>query len=157
MEELFLRVVFAAEKLDVIDHQHIDGTELFLECHGVLVSHGPNELIHELLGGEVDDPSVRVGLADVPGDSVHQMRLAQSDPAIQEQRIERNGLRFADTPRRSECQLVRFADNEILETEPWIERRPDLLAVGLALHACRLRHVYRRRLLCSDMDDLKVA
>ena len=44
-------------------------------------SQSSDELEHELLGREVEHLAVGVAGPDVPGDRVHQMRLAETDPA----------------------------------------------------------------------------
>src|SRR5215469_5279923 len=89
MEEFFLGGVTAANELDVVDHQHIDRPELFLERHRVLESNRPDELEHELFGREVDDLAMRRACADMPCDRMHQMGLTQTDAAIKEERVER--------------------------------------------------------------------
>ena len=50
MEKLFLSGFLARDKLDVVNHQHIEGAELLLEGHGVFIAKRPNELVHELIG-----------------------------------------------------------------------------------------------------------
>ena len=54
VEELLLGRFLAADELDVVDHQHVDRAELLLEGHRVLVAQGPDELVHELFGRQVD-------------------------------------------------------------------------------------------------------
>ena len=73
----------------------------------------------------------KVGL---PPWCVHEMRLAEPDAAIEEEGIERHGsvgadLRLGDATRRGMRQLVRLADDEILESEARIERRADVFLV----------------------------
>ena len=110
VEELLLGRILAADELHVVDHQHVDRAELLLEGHGVLVAQRADELVHELFGRQVDDPAARLALADVPGDGVHQVGLAEPDAAIEEQRVERHAsaLRRRAGPRhrrtRSTCR-----------------------------------------------------
>ena len=66
--------------------------------------------------------------ADVPGDRVHQMGLAEPDPAVKEERVERHrpisaGAGLRDTPGGGMGKLVGLADDEVLEREALIERR----------------------------------
>src|SRR3546814_5174737 len=68
MEELFLRGFLAADELDIVDHQHVDRTELVLERHRVPEAQGTDELVHELLGGHVQHAALRMVLPQVPGD-----------------------------------------------------------------------------------------
>ncbi len=128
--------VLAADELHVVDHQHVDGAELLLEGDRVLVPERPDELVHELLGREVDDRARGVALADVPGDGVHEMGLAEADAAIEEERVERHRVRFGDAPGCGMGELVRLADHEVLEGEARIERGGEARAhVGLGLAA----------------------
>jgi hypothetical protein len=59
---------------------------------------------------------------------MHQVGLAESDPAVEEQRIERWRVGRGDAPRGSEGEIVGLADDEMLEGEARIEsgrcRRP---------------------------------
>ena len=71
MEELFLAGFLATNEVDVVDHQHVDRTELVLERDGVAMAHCLNEQRHELLSRQVSDPTLRLGFANVPGDGVH--------------------------------------------------------------------------------------
>src|SRR3546814_7061499 len=87
MEELFLRGFLAADELDIVDHQHVDRTELVLERHRVPEAQGTDELVHELLGGHVQHAALRMVLPQVPGDGVHQMGLAQADARSEERRV----------------------------------------------------------------------
>ena len=89
VEELLLGGLLAADELDVVDHQHVGRAEQLLEAHGVLEAQRLDELVHELLGGQVDHLARRVLAADLPGDGVHQVGLAEPDAAVQEQRVER--------------------------------------------------------------------
>src|SRR3546814_13322890 len=102
MEELFLRGFLAADELDIVDHQHVDRTELVLERHRVPEAQGTDELVHELLGGPVQPAALRMVLPPVPGDGVHQMGFAQADAAVREQLVERNGMASVDRYRQRE-------------------------------------------------------
>ena len=127
VEEFLLGRILAADELHVIDHQHVDRAELLLEGHDVLLPQRADELVHELLGREIDHPALRRALLDMPGDGMHQMGLAEPDPAIEEQRVEGHGARLGDALRCGMGELVRLADDEILEGEARIERRAHIL------------------------------
>ena len=59
---------------------------------------------------------------------MHQMGLAEPDAAIEEQRVEAApAARLGDALRRGMGELVRLADDEILEGEARIERRAHIL------------------------------
>ena len=128
MEELFLRRVLATDELHIVDHQQVDRAELVLEIHRRAEAQGPDKLVHEFFGRQIDHLAPRGLGADVPGDRVHQVSLAEADPAVQEQRIERyivhrRHARLGNPARGGVGQLVRLADDEILEGEARIERR----------------------------------
>ncbi len=74
-------------------------------------------------------------LADVPCHRVHQMGFAEPDSTIEKQRIERDCVRRADTslgdvPGGGMGELVRLADDEILENEALIKRQVLRLVVA---------------------------
>ena len=128
MEKLFLRRFLAADELHIVDHQQIDRAELVLEIHRRAEAQRPDELVHELFGRQVDHLAGRSLGADVPGDRMHQMGLAEADPAIKEQRVERHAVDrrdagLGDAAGGGVGQLVGLADDKILEGEARIERR----------------------------------
>ena len=51
----------------------------------------------------------------MPGDGVHQMRLAKPDTAIKEQRVERHGRGLGGPAGNREGKFIRLADDEIGE------------------------------------------
>src|SRR5438270_3288399 len=126
MEEFLLRRFLADDELHIIDHQKIDRAKLFLEVHRRLEAQCSDELVHELFGRKIDYFTTAGMLADVPSDGVHQVCLAEPDPAIQKQRIERHrGTRtrasLSDAPGRGMSEFVGLADDEILKNEAVIE------------------------------------
>ena len=80
VEKLFLRGVFAAHKLYVVHHQNVNRTELFLESGRVFITQGADKFIHKFFGRKINNIAAWVLLLNVPGNSMHQMRFAQSDP-----------------------------------------------------------------------------
>ena len=150
MEELLLGGLAPADELHIIDHQDVDRAELFLESNGILGPERSHELKHELLRREVDDPLARLALLDMQGNGMHQMRLAQADAAVEEKRVEGNALSLRHPACRGIGQLVRLADNEIVECEAWIERRGDVPAIAgdaveTGIAAGRPRALHRER------------
>ncbi len=55
MEELFLSPFLSDQKLDVIDHQHIDVSVALSEVHHFIVADRVNDLVCELFGREIRD------------------------------------------------------------------------------------------------------
>ena len=49
MEELFLRMLFTRQKLDIIDQKHIDITVNLLERGTLIVTNRVNKIVRELL------------------------------------------------------------------------------------------------------------
>ena len=82
VEKLFLRGVFAAHELNVVNHQNVNRTELFLESCRVFVTQSANKLIHKLFGRKINNVAGRILLLNVPGNCMHQVRLAQTDAGI---------------------------------------------------------------------------
>src|SRR3546814_15420858 len=94
-------------------------------CSSDLGAQRAHELVHKLLGREIDDAPLRRLLLDVQADGVHEVRLAEPDTAVEEKRIERRRRRVSNAPRCSVGQFVRLTDNEVVEGEARIERRGD--------------------------------
>ena len=65
VEELLLGRLPSTDKLDIVDHQQIDRSELFLKRHGVLGAQRADELVHELFGRKIDNPAARPLLLDL--------------------------------------------------------------------------------------------
>ena len=127
VEELLLRRVLAGDELHVVDHQHVDRAEHLLEAVHLLEAQRRDEAVHELLGREVEHPRLGVAAAHLPGDGVHQVGLAEADAAVEEQRVEAHrpalGHALGDPARGGVRQLVRLADDEIVEGAAPVERR----------------------------------
>lgn len=85
VEELLLHPLFAGEELDVVDEQNVGVAVLVVELCGVLVVDAGDEVVAEFLAGDVDDLVLRMILADLVGDGVHQVGLAQTGGAVDEQ------------------------------------------------------------------------
>ncbi len=69
---------------------------------------------------------------------MHEMRLAEADTAIEEERIEGDIGCFRHAARGGMRKLVRLADDESIEGEARIERRTDARILKALRH--RLRH-----------------
>jgi len=95
VEKLFLGTLLAREELDVVDHQHIGLAVFLAEFHESTVLDGIDELIGELLAGEIDDLGRLLVLEDVVTDSLQEVGLAQAAAAVDEEGVVglRGGLR----------------------------------------------------------------
>ena len=123
MAELGLGVA-TLQELHVVDHQHADATQRFLEGDRSLSPQRGYEAVHELLGGEIKHLALAERIAG-PGDGLQEMRLAQSDTGVDVERIEHHRLAAArgrDLLGGSQSQRVGAADDETVEGQARIER-----------------------------------
>jgi hypothetical protein len=123
VEEFLLGGILAGDELHVVDHQHVDRTELPLESQRIAVAQRLDEPVHEVLGREVKDLAVRPAAAQVPADRVHQVRLAEPDTAIEEDGVERGVRIVRHAAGRGLGEFVRLADDKALEGEARVQRR----------------------------------
>jgi hypothetical protein len=115
VEELFLRLLFALEELDVVDEQHVDGPVAVAELDRLVVLDRRDELVGEGLRGDVDHPRFRIGHQDPMADGVHEVRLAQPDRPIDEERIVRSRGRVGHRLGGCVREPVGRPDDELLE------------------------------------------
>ena len=96
VEKFLLRAFFPAEELDVVDQEQIRLAIAFAEFDQVVVLNRVDEFVDEQLAREIHDPGVFGAGADVLADRLHQMRLAEPDPAVNEERVVGLGRRLRD-------------------------------------------------------------
>ena len=82
MEKFFLRRILATDELNIINHQNINRTKLFLERHRIAETKGAHKAVHEFFRRQIHHLSRWCLLADMPRNCMHQMRFAKPDPAI---------------------------------------------------------------------------
>ena len=123
MEELFLRPLLVRDELDVVDQQQVDPAIARAELVDLALLDARDEFVRELLGRRVHDALAREAGDDLVADRVHQVGLAQPDPAIQEQRV----IGMTRTLRHGQAgrvgQSVGRADDEVRERVARIEVR----------------------------------
>ena len=78
VEELLLGAFLALQELDVVDQQHVDVAVPALEGHLPVVTQRVDEVVGELLAGDVPHPHAREQPLRVVADAVQQVGLAQS-------------------------------------------------------------------------------
>jgi hypothetical protein len=117
---------FALQELHVVDQQQVDAAEPLLEAERRLALHGGDEVVHEMVGRQVDDVPARLGRSGGPGDGVEQVGFAEADARMDIDRIEADGVvggrmghLFCDLQRH----LVGRADDEAVEGHFGVERR----------------------------------
>ena len=117
----------------------------------------------ETLRVHVGDACFRIALLDEVRDRVHQMRLAQADAAIEEQRVVGAAGVLGDLARRGLGELIALALDEGGEGKFAIEAGADHQAVGAA--CARGQHGHGRRRAAQrvaaradlDRDDRHIA
>jgi hypothetical protein len=120
VEELLLRPALAVEELDVVDEQQVERAVVALEVVERLVLVRPDDVGDVGLGVDVTDLRGRIGLQDVVADRLDQVRLAEADAAVDEQRIVGRRV-VGDLQPRGAGELVGLAGDERREREVRVE------------------------------------
>ena len=134
VEELLLESLFALHELDVVDEQDVAVAIAPLEGQGRRGPQGVDEVVHERLGGDVEDLAPGVVLGDVVPDGVEQVGLAEAGVAVDEQGVVGAPGCLGDGLGGRVGQAVRRGGDEGLEGELGIE----LDRGGLPAHPGRL-------------------
>ena len=87
MEEFLLRLLLALQKLDIVDDQTVNITVLLAEGLSRLILDRIDDFVRKLFTGGVEHLHAGVVLLDAVADSVHQVSLAQTNTAVQEERV----------------------------------------------------------------------
>ena len=106
MEEFLLGTLLSGKKLDIVDQQCVDRAVLLLEIVDRVVLQRLDHLCNEALGVEVDHTCPGVAVDDQVADSMHQVGLAETDPAVDEQGVIGLARIFRDLQRGGAGQLV---------------------------------------------------
>lgn len=117
MEEFFLGGLLARDELDVVHQQQVGHAVLHPEVLGAAGADGRDQLVGELLTGDIHDDEVGVGALDLGLDGRQQMGLAEARAAVDEQRVVSTGGVGRNSLRRSKRKLVGRAFDEVLEGE----------------------------------------
>ena len=117
VEKLLLRGLLAGDELDIVYQQQICHAVLHAEVLGAAGADGGDQLIGELLAGNIHDDEVGVGALDLGLDGGEQMGLAQTGAAVDEQRVVGAGGIGRHRLRSSKRKLVGGAFDEVLEGE----------------------------------------
>jgi hypothetical protein len=95
-----------------------------------------DHVTHESLGVDVRHACVRIARLDGVTHGLHQVRLAETDAAVDEQRVVGTAGIFRDLDRGGLGELVALALDETVEGEIRVQANPDDDAFA-ALGACR--------------------
>ncbi len=123
VEELVLRAVLVRQELDVVDEQDVGRgpvarAELLHRAaagRALLVHHRADEVGDELLAGDEADRPVGVLAMDLVPDRLQEVGLAETDAAVDEERVPARGRRLGDDAGRGVRELVGRADDELVE------------------------------------------
>src|SRR6478735_3344010 len=112
VKELGLRTFLACEKLDVVDEKNVDASVAFAKIEDAIVADGVDHLVHEPLRRDVGQLQRAQMIQYVMPDRMHQMGLAESDSAVDVQRVVGPRRGFGDGPARRVRELIRWPDDE---------------------------------------------
>ena len=113
MEELFLGPFLVRDELDVIDQEEIDPAIAGSEFVDLALLDRGDELVGELLRRGVHDALPRELRHDLVADGVHEVGLAEPDPAIQEERVVGVPGALGDREACRMSQAIGRADDEV--------------------------------------------
>src|SRR6266699_1146097 len=122
VKKLFLRALLAAEKLDVVDQKEIGLAISLSEFDQVTVLDRVDELVDKQFAGEIHHLGILLLLRpDVLAYGLHQMRLAKTDAAVNEQRVVGPRGRLCDCETGGMRYLVIRADHKRFDRVSWIK------------------------------------
>ncbi len=142
VEKLFLRLVFAGEKLHVVDQQQVERVVVALEFLEGLALVGTHHFADELLGLQVTNAGARLLRQQRVADRVHEVGLAQTDAAVDEQRVVGAPGVFRHLNGRGAGKLVGLAGDQGFEAEHGVEARA-LQGVGFCGISRSVTHAVR--------------
>ena len=115
VEELFLRGLLALEELDVVHQQQVDFAVAAAELAHLAGLDGGDELVGELLGADVREAERRGAAQQLVGDGLHEVRLAESGVAVDEERVVDLAGRLGGGLSGGGGDVVGLADDELVE------------------------------------------
>ncbi len=115
VEEFFLRAVFSRKKLNIVDHETIQRSIGRFEIVDGVVLQRSHHVAHEALAVHVGQARLAVAFLEPVRHRVHQVRLAQTHAAINEQGVVRPARISRDLNRRGLGELVALALDEAVE------------------------------------------
>src|SRR5690606_14175316 len=121
MEELLLRAFLLGKELDVVDQQRIYRTIEALEFIDRVELRRLDHVRYETLGMQVDHLRIGILLEQVITHGMHQVGLAQTNAAIQKERVIAVLGIVGVLPGRGAGQLVGFAFDKLLEGKGAVE------------------------------------
>jgi hypothetical protein len=89
MEKLLLRPFLAGDELDVVNEKDVHTPVAISEFDRGIKADRVNQVVGELFRRDVGDPDRIIAVQNETADGVKEMRLAETDAAINEERIVR--------------------------------------------------------------------
>lgn len=121
MEEFFLGSFLAGQKLDIVDEQDIDIAVAVSKGRVALVLDRVDEFVGEGFAGHVHYLLFRGVGHDVIADGLHQVGFAETDAAVDKQRVVLFRRGFCDGDAGRVGEAVVFADDEAFKGVLWID------------------------------------
>src|SRR5215468_1892275 len=123
VKEFLLRPLFTTEELNVVDQKKVGLPITLAELHQITVLDRVDELVNKQLTGDIDHLHVLPFRPDELADGLHQMGLAQTDAAIDEERIVCTRRRLRDSKTGCVRDFIIRTDNERFEGVSRVESR----------------------------------
>ena len=147
-EKFFLRAVLSVEELDIVEQQDIERAVVALEGVEGFGLVGAHDVGVVILRVNVADDPLGVLLQNMVTDGVDEVGLAESGTAIDEHRVIGTATRVGRHLQRcGTCQIVGFADNEVVEGKAGNKARflvGGNRVRGFGRRTCRRGRAYRR-------------
>jgi hypothetical protein len=135
LEKLFLRALFSGDELDVVDEEHVDAPVALAELLALLRANRVDEFVREFFARRVRDAFLGMTRDHRVTDRVHQVRLPESRPSVNEERVVAVARTLGHGEGRGVGEAVIRPHNEGREGVARVEERTGLTAV---LPACLL-------------------
>src|SRR5262249_25069412 len=117
VEELFLRARLVREELDVIDEQRIERAIGRLEIVDLVVLERAHHVADEALRVKISPWRFRIAFFEEVSDRMNEMLFAETDTAIEEQRVVCVARILRHLQRRGFRELIALAFDEARERE----------------------------------------
>src|SRR4051812_38789912 len=130
VKEFLLRTLFAAEELNVVDQEQVGLTITLPEFDQRTVLNRIDEIVNEYLAREVHHFRALFLRPDVLADRLHQVRLAETDAAVDEERVVSASRGLRDRETRGVRNLVVRADDKRIESVTRIQSESAAFAAG---------------------------
>ena len=87
VEKFFLGALACGDELDVVHHQDVHGAEAIAEAGHAIEANRGDHFVGEFLRADVGKAQRRIAALERVADRLHQVRLAESHSAVEEQRV----------------------------------------------------------------------